>query len=371
MKKTYIPVFMASSLVFTGLIAGCGFGEEEENVLLDEDEEGMEEQDLTSWEEGDWSSEEDDLEFDEEDLIEDEEIDEGLDDGAQVERELYLLDDEGMVVPRSFQLPEEEGVLKQSLEHLVMDGPVTPMLPDGLQPVLPPGTEIQGVDLDEDGTATVDFSNDIEEYPEEREEVMLQAVTWTLTQYDSVDKVKFQINGHEQSTMPVAETPVGEGWTRSNGINMEDAGTVDVAASEAHTLYFAVDGEEGPSYVPVTRRIEDVNNKVEAIVEELVNGPDLTWNLASDFVPQTELTSEPELDDGVLHLQFNEALLNQEDSVSQASLDMLVLSLTELEEVEDIAIAVDGVEEVKSVAGEVIAEPVNRNDVSVSGYADM
>src|SRR5699024_6089331 len=43
----------------------------------------------------------------------------------------------------------------------------------------------------------------------------------TLTQFDSVDKVKLWINGEEQNAMPVDNTPLSEGYSRANGINLD------------------------------------------------------------------------------------------------------------------------------------------------------
>ena len=52
-----------------------------------------------------------------------------------------------MVVPQTFELPKTESAAKQALEYIVKDGPVSEILPNGFQAVLPAGTEIIGVNF--------------------------------------------------------------------------------------------------------------------------------------------------------------------------------------------------------------------------------
>ena len=108
--------------------------------------------------------------------------------------ELYLIDKNGLVVPQTLELPKTESVAKQALEYLVKNGPVTEMLPNGFQAVLPADTKIS-VNV-KDKVATVDFSNEFKNYQAEDELKILQSITWTLTQFDSIEKVKLQMNGH-------------------------------------------------------------------------------------------------------------------------------------------------------------------------------
>ncbi|QQK80973.1 GerMN domain-containing protein [Salicibibacter cibi] len=283
-------------------------------------------------------------------------------DGETVERELYLLDDDGLVVPRTFQFENDSEVLKQSIEHLVVEGPITNQLPSGLQAVLPPETEVQGVDLSDDGTAIVDFSPEFAEYPEEHEEALLQAVTWTLTQFDEVEQVEIQINGHTQETLPNADTPVGDGTAESVGINLEGNGPADITASEAATVYFISVKEDDEYYVPVTRRIDGDENKASAVVGALMNGPNPESDLISALRQNVELLEEPELEDGVLTVNFNEALLAENDgeALSEEAMAMLTLSLTGIESVEEVDYHVDGESQLEQVDGGSFAEPVSR-----------
>nr|WP_246407054.1 GerMN domain-containing protein [Geomicrobium halophilum] len=286
-------------------------------------------------------------------------------DGERVQRELYLLDEAGLVVPRTFQLENDSEVLKQSLEHLIIEGPITNQLPSGLQAVLPPDTEVQGVDLTADGTAIVDFSPEFADYPEEQEKALLQSITWTLTQFDEVEQVEIQINGHEQETLPNAGTPVGDGTARAQGINLEGGGPADITASEAATLYFVSVKEDDHYYVPVTRRIEGNGNEAVEVIQSLLDGPHPESKLISGLRQSIELLDEPELEDGVLTVNFNEGILTENDgtAMSDEALNMLTLSLTEIDQVEEVDYHVNGETQLERVDGEVLAEPVSRPDM--------
>ncbi|QQK77153.1 GerMN domain-containing protein [Salicibibacter cibarius] len=342
----------SSFLMLTALLVyGCSSGNDEAELNEEASSDAQEEEASEIETEEDSGSEEPD-----------EGEENGDSEGESVERELYLLDEDGLVVPRTFQFENDPEVLKQTLEHLVVEGPITNQLPSGLQAVLPPETEVQGVDLSDDGTAIVDFSPEFAEYPEEHEEALLQAVTWTLTQFDEVEQVEIQINGHTQETLPNADTPVGDGTAESVGINLEGNGPADITASEAATVYFISVKEDDEYYVPVTRRIDGDENKASAVVGALMNGPNPETDLISALRQNVELVEEPELEDGVLTVNFNEALLAENDgeALSEEAMAMLTLSLTGIDGVEEVDYHVDGESQLEQVDGESFAEPVSR-----------
>ncbi|RXI98465.1 sporulation protein [Anaerobacillus alkaliphilus] len=276
-------------------------------------------------------------------------------------RELYLVDQNGLVTPQALSLPKSEGVAKQALEYLVQDGPVSQILPNGFRAVLPSGTEIYGVNI-KDGVAIADFSEQFKEYHPEDELKILQSITWTLTQFESVETVKIRINGYDQDVMPVNGTPIGEGFSRSNGINMESTNIVDLSNSKSVTLYFLAQNGDNVYYVPVTRRVNANEEQLTAVVSQLLAGPSSFSTLLTDFRYGVQLLEEPRYANGVVTVNFNEAVLNHMDgtAISDEVLNLLVLSLTEQSGVEKVAIEVNGDSKVLLETGEFLSEPVSR-----------
>ncbi|MGF2617298.1 sporulation protein [Rossellomorea vietnamensis] len=276
--------------------------------------------------------------------------------------ELYLIDSDGYVVSQTLALPKTESVAKQALDYLVADGPVQNLLPNGFRPVLPAGTEIS-VNI-KDGTAVADFSSEFQNYQPEDEMKILQSVTWTLTQFESVEKVELRVNGYELTEMPVNGTPIDEkGLSRKVGINVDTSGIADLTDTHPVTVYFVSQKDDNTYYVPVTKRVSNkVDNKVEAVVQQLIEGPGYQKNLLSDFTGVALLDEPSVKDDGQVTLNFNEAVYGsfEEKIVSEHFMNSLVLSLTEQEGIESVAVMVNGEGELVNEKGETLSEPVTR-----------
>ncbi|RDU36274.1 sporulation protein [Neobacillus piezotolerans] len=278
-----------------------------------------------------------------------------------VKTELYLIDKNGYVVSQTLNLPKTTAVATQAVKYLVENGPVSEMLPNGFRAVLPADTDVS-VNIAKDGIATVDLSKEFKNYQPEDEQKILQSLTWTLTQFDSVKKVKLKMNGHELTEMPVNGTPISDTLSRESGINIDSSGVSDLMNTRPVTVYY-IGGEEGSYYyVPVTRRVSNtVGNSIEAAVMELAKGPSST-SLDSLFMSDVKLVEKPKVEDGKVTLNFNEAVYGAFDKkiISQQLLDALVLSLTEQEGIKEVAVQVNGKAELVREDGKKLAEPVTR-----------
>lgn len=279
-----------------------------------------------------------------------------------VKTELYLIDKDGYVVPQTLNLPKTTSVAKQALEYLVANGAITNMLPNHFRAVLPEDT-VPTVDISKDGVATVDFSKEFKNYQPEDEMKILQSVTWTLTQFNNINSVKLKMNGHELTEMPVNGTPISEHLSRATGINLDTTDVVDITNTKPLTVYY-VGGEEGSYYfVPVTRRVS--NNEKDnyvAVVNQLIKGPSGKSPLVSEFMSDVKLLEAPKYADGTVTLNFNKNIFGglEDKEISQSLLDALVLSLTEQNGVEKVAVQVDGKADIKNDKGKKLSEPVTR-----------
>ncbi|WAA10221.1 GerMN domain-containing protein [Fervidibacillus albus] len=289
-------------------------------------------------------------------------LEEGESDQANtVQTELYLIDKNGYVVPKTFSLPSTESVAKQALAYLVEGGPITNLLPDDFRAVLPEGTDFT-IDI-QDGVATIDFSNEFKEYAPEDELKIVQSVTWTITQFDTVDAVKLQINGNELTEMPVNGTPIQSMLTRKNGINFQEEPVVDVTNTRPVTVYYVAQTDSDYYYVPVTKRISNKReDTAKAIIEELIKGPDMHSELFSLLMPDVQLLEDPTINGGVVTVNFNENILGSYDQrlITKQVLETIVLSLTEQEGIESVSVQVNGDTNLVTQEGEPLTEPVSR-----------
>ncbi|GAA0601279.1 spore germination protein GerM [Virgibacillus siamensis] len=280
-----------------------------------------------------------------------------------VSRQLYLLDSNGMVASQTLELPvpDSKEVAAQALEYLVKKGPVTQLLPTGFQAVLPQGTEVLGLNLKDDGTMIVNVSKDFKNYKAENEAEILQAMTYTLTQFDSVKTIKLEINGEPLNAMPVNGTPIGEGYSRANGINLVQSETMDLMQSKPVTLFFPAAKDNNQYFVPVTKYINVADNDLySSMVQELVEGPGFSTNLQHVFNEQTELVSSPSVNSGVLELKFSQSVLKNSDKavIPDKVMETLVRTLTGDGTVEAVEVKVENVETLFNEEGKPYTEPV-------------
>ncbi|UTR05217.1 GerMN domain-containing protein [Alkalihalobacillus sp. LMS6] len=277
---------------------------------------------------------------------------------AQNLRQLYLFDSNGMVVPQTIELPKTDTTMKQSLEYLVADGPLQDVLPNGFRAVLPAGTTVDVNHLKEDKIAVANFSNEVEDYNLEDEKGMFEAITWTLTQFDDVDEVKIEVNGVELEQLPMSESPIVGNFSREDGINIDYGNVVDFTNSQDVTVYFLGSHENETYYVPVTRRVAETENEIATVVNELIDGPSIGMRtLLTEMNDEIELLNEPEIKDGELVLDFNEAIqtmVGEDAYIEQSIIESIALSLTEHRDVEKISILVNGQEDIFSESGEAV-----------------
>ncbi|MHA6252097.1 GerMN domain-containing protein [Oceanobacillus sp. CAU 1775] len=281
-----------------------------------------------------------------------------------VARQLYLIDANGMVASQTLDLPllESQEVATQVLEYLIVDGPITEVLPNGFRAVLPAGTEILGLNLQEDGTMIVDFSEEFKEYQAADEVKIVEAITHTLTQFDSVEQVQLWINGHPLHEMPVNGTAIGKSYSRANGINIVNPDGTDMMHSEAVTMYYPAAYEGNRYYIPVTQYVETKdNNRYQSIISSLINGPGYDSNVVHVFNSGTSLMNEPVLRDGVLELIFNDAILtdNENAVIADEVVETIVRTLSMHDQIEAVDIKVDNKEQLKNENGEAYSQPVS------------
>ncbi|GAB3064734.1 GerMN domain-containing protein [Virgibacillus ainsalahensis] len=353
-------IFLTGALTLTIILAGCFQGEQSlEEIDPPEDAEAVDNLEEAKGEESEETEEVSEEEVSEEEVTESE----------TVARQLFLVDSNGMVASQTLELPmiESKEVAAQVLEHLVKGGPVTSMLPNGFQAVLPEGTEILGLNLNENGTMIVDVSEEFENYKAEDELKILEAMTHTLTQFDSVEKMQLRINGSPQESMPVNGTPIGEGYSKANGINITDTDTLDLVNSKAVTMYYPAEHNENRYYVPVTQYIENNSeNMFNSIVHSLIEGPGYDTNVTHVFNDSISLTRKPTLDDGVLELEFSDEILAEAEQavISDEVMESLVRTLTEQQSVEAVQVKVENVDQLVNENGETYDEPVTRQTFS-------
>ncbi|MCI3923571.1 GerMN domain-containing protein [Paenibacillus sp. TRM 82003] len=264
----------------------------------------------------------------------------------QFDATLYVRDADGYIAPVGVRLPFEEGsVAKRTLQHMVKGGPGETLLPEGFSAVLPEGTEVLGLDADPTTkTATIDFNKSFTEYDAAEERDILEAVTWAMTSFPSIEYVQLRVDGHALKEMPVAMTPLDAPLSRKFGINVERASGVDFTRSTPVTLYFLNQTADADFtyYVPVTRLVGWTDDIAGTTVAELVKGPQ-DAKLDAVFLPTASAAANTvNLTGDNITVDFDAALAGEGQQLPVEGLQAVVLSLTDLAPDKSVAITVGG-----------------------------
>lgn len=245
---------------------------------------------------------------------------------------LYYKDANGYVAPISMNLPSKEQIAKLSLEYMVEGGPAQASLPEGFTALLPAGTQVKGINIvPEQKLAIVDFSEEFASYNAQDERKMLEAIVWTLTGFPTIDQVQFRLEGKAMNEMPMDSTPLSEPLSRAMGINLEVAPGVNVGQATPVTLYFHNQTDaEFEYFVPVTRMINRTDQRNEAVMEQLVQGPMNTDVLTATLTASTKIsTIEQSEDNQLVTVDLADNAADSSEAISTEALEAMVLSLTE------------------------------------------
>lgn len=223
---------------------------------------------------------------------------------------IYLLDSNDYVARTSIATCDCDAIdiARELISGLTLDGKKSSIIPNGFKSIIPAGTEILDIDL-KDGVLTINFSSELLDINEKYEEKMIEALIYTLTSIDGIDKVIIQVEGEIITKLPISGKMLPVVLDKSFGINKTYELT-SINNIESYTVYYVGNYNENKYYVPVTKYINEENpDKIKIIVEELAAAPIYETNLMSYLNGGTKLI-DYKLENGVLKLNFNNFILD-------------------------------------------------------------
>lgn len=230
-----------------------------------------------------------------------------------VESTIYLVDSNNYVARTSIATCKCDGVdlAKDLVNGLIIGGSKNNIIPNGFRSILPPDVSILNIELN-NKILVIDFSKELLEVNEKDEEKMLEAIIYTLTSIDGIDKVIIKVEGEVLDKLPNSKNNIPTVLDRSYGINkIYDLSSLNDIIS--YTTYYISTYNDNKYYVPVTKYVNSKDSDiVKVIIKELGSSPIYQTNLMSYLNANTTL-NDYELVDNSLSLNFNELLLNEVD----------------------------------------------------------
>lgn len=256
---------------------------------------------------------------------------------------LYFKDKQGLLVPVMKKIPWEEGIARSALRNMI-DSPELreSIIATGLAPIIPAGTEIRGMTIDEStGICKVDFSKEVLNYETEKdEENLINGIVYTLTEFQAIDQVQILVDGE---ILPVMKY----GTNISNPIKRENINLAideDDQRSKVVVYYKGINFEEDYEYfVPITVPTLAPVPNIYTALEILFDGPPMELGLNSS-IPQGTSFHGVDIKDGVAYIDisFDYGNIPEDSQVFNDMVKNIGLTLSEFDQVERVELLIDG-----------------------------
>ena len=223
---------------------------------------------------------------------------------------IYLLDSNNYLSRTKISVNNKDIISKATdlIEGLTISGKKQSIIPNEFKSLLPINTKIIDIKL-KDAILTINFSKEFNNIGKEYEVKVLEALAYTLTNIDGIDKIEIYVEGNKLTHLPKSKVKLPEYLDKNYGINKQYMFT-NPSDIISYTIYYVLNSNGEVYYTPVTKYIDNERqDKVRIIIDELTSSLTYETNLISYLDANTKLL-DYELTDNVIKLNFNEFILS-------------------------------------------------------------
>ncbi|MDR5658626.1 GerMN domain-containing protein [Serpentinicella sp. ANB-PHB4] len=242
---------------------------------------------------------------------------------------LYYQNENGLLVPVMRRIPREEGMGRAAINQLVDQPALRDYLSAlGLSPVLPSGTEVLGMTINE-GICRIDLNENVLKYETKLEEqTIVNAIVFTLTEFEDVDQVQIMVEGQERKKLKhgtKVKNPI-----KPNHINLK----TELSEEKIPIVVYykgTTNGEES-FFVPVTKGVMSFRADVKTVLTTLVEGAPEGSGLFSE-IPEGTTVNHVYVRDGIAYIDFSEEInrMPQNANLQQSVIHEIGLTLNAME----------------------------------------
>jgi len=223
---------------------------------------------------------------------------------------IYLLDSYDKISRTEISVNKDDEIekVKELMEGLTINGRKQDKIPNGFKGVLPIGTKVIDASLKE-GILRINLSKEFNNIKINMEEKAIEAITYTLTSIEGVDKIEILVEGEKLEYLPNSKKQLPKYLDKKYGINKEYELTT-LEDIDSYTVYYVMNYNEMIYYTPVTKYVnKQGEDKVKIIIDELASNLAYQSNLMSYLDNNIKLL-DYEIVDNTIKLDFNEAILS-------------------------------------------------------------
>ncbi len=228
--------------------------------------------------------------------------------------DIYLIDKNNYVAKTNIQVSslKKDLLIDELIEAMKIDGKYQDKIPNGFCALLPSDTKLLGKEINND-VVTLNFNSNILDVKSENEEKIIESLIYSITSIDGIDKIIIKIDGENLKKLPKTGIILDTELTRDYGINK----TYDIDSIKGInkvTIYYTnKNNNSDVYYVPVTKYVNNDEEKIKIIIDELASKFSFESNLMSYLNYNTKLL-DYNLNENEIDLNFNEYLFDSTEN---------------------------------------------------------
>lgn len=249
---------------------------------------------------------------------------------------IYLLDKYNYLARTSVVVYSEdiEQKAKELLYTLIKESSNENKIPSGFKSIIPSNTEIKNIEY-KNNIIKVDFNSALLDVNEQMEEKVIEAIIYTLTSIDNVDKVIIYVDGKILTKLPKTKINLPSILDRNYGINKK-YNLSSYKDINKVTIYYLNEYNDKYYYVPVTKYVNDNKDKLDIIIDEL-QGSD---NSLISFLNNNTILLNKQINGKKATLTFNDEIFDDKDnrSIKEEVKNSISLSVKENYDIDEVTI---------------------------------
>ncbi len=227
--------------------------------------------------------------------------------------DIFLIDKNNMVAKTKIVTTSnsKEGLIKELVESLIVDGKYVDRVPNGFTQMLPSDTKILNINVN-NNIIDLNFNNKLFDVKSCDERKVLESIIYTLTSIKDIQGVRILIDGKTLNKLPKTGELLDEVLNRKIGIN-KNYNIDDIKNITNVTIYYTSKFNDQIYYVPVTKYMNSNDNKIKIIIDQLTSRMSYNSNLISYLNSNLKLL-DYSFNEDQLDLNFNQYLFDNEDN---------------------------------------------------------
>ena len=204
---------------------------------------------------------------------------------------------------------------------------------DNLKGVIPNNTKINKMELI-DNILYIDFNEELLNVNMELEEKVIESLVYSIMSIQGIKGIKITINGRDLNVLPQSNIILDDILTKKIGINKE-YNLTSLSDIDKVVLYYYQEIDNNNYYVPITKYINNKDDKIKVIIDNLKNSYLYKTNLMSYLNDRIEILQYEEVNN-IISLSFHNLItLNENDAMEEVIYTMSnsIFSSTDIEKI--------------------------------------